>query len=164
MLGGNLIQVTCGSAPISSEVMDFLKISLCCEITEGYGLTETCATCCRCIPDDPSSSGTVGPPQPINEIKLLDVPAMAYSAEDLPNPRGELCIRGWNCFSSYYKGTFICSGREASPEISFAGLVDEKNTIETVDDDGWVHTGDVAEIDQCGRVKLIDRVKVCSQF
>ena len=53
---------------------------------------------------DPSASGTVGPPQPINEIKLVDVAAMGYSAEDKPNPRGELCIRGANCFTVYYKG------------------------------------------------------------
>ena len=37
---------------------------------------------------------------------------------------------------------------------------DEKNTKETVDAEGWVHTGDVAEIDSCGRVKIVDRVKV----
>lgn len=106
MLGGNLIHVTSGSAPISSEVVDFLKIALCCEVTEGYGMTENCATSCRCWPDDPSSAGTVGAPQPINEVKLLDVPALGYSAEDQPNPRGELCMRGWNCFDAYYKGTF----------------------------------------------------------
>ena len=90
--------------------MDFLKIALCCEVTEGYGMTENCGACCHCWPDDPSSSGTVGPPQPINEVKLLDVPAMGYSAEDLPNPRGELCVRGGNCFSVYYKGSWICFG------------------------------------------------------
>lgn len=37
---------------------------------------------------------------------------------------------------------------------------DEKNTKEAVDEEGWVHTGDVAEIDHCGRVKIVDRVKV----
>ena len=105
-----MIQVPCGSAPISPDIMDFLKIALCCEVTEGYGMTENCGACCHCWPDDPSSSGTVGPPQPINEVKLLDVPAMGYSAEDLPNPRGELCVRGGNCFSVYYKGSWICFG------------------------------------------------------
>lgn len=37
---------------------------------------------------------------------------------------------------------------------------DEKNSKEAVDDQGWVHTGDVAEIDSHGRIKIIDRVKV----
>jgi acyl-CoA synthetase (AMP-forming)/AMP-acid ligase II len=44
------------------------------------------------------------------------------------------------------------------------GIIDEKNTKETVDDEGWIHTGDVAEIDRCGRVKIIDRVKVIIQL
>ncbi|KAH9484154.1 Long chain acyl-CoA synthetase 6, peroxisomal [Psilocybe cubensis] len=119
VLGGRIKLVTSGSAPISSDVMDFLKIAFACEVAEG--------------------SGTVGPPQPINEIKLVDVPAMNYTSEDKPNPRGELCVRGANCFTTYYK--------------------DEKNTKETVDEEGWVHTGDVVELDSCGRVKIIDRVK-----
>ncbi|KAF9458659.1 hypothetical protein BDZ94DRAFT_1270171 [Collybia nuda] len=139
VLGGQIMLISSGSAPISAEVMDFLKIAFSCEVTEGYGMTENCATCAKCWPDDPTSSGTVGPPQPINEVKLIDVPVMGYTSEDKPNPRGELCVRGANCFTVYYK--------------------DEKNTRETVDDDGWMHTGDVAEIDQCGRVKIIDRVK-----
>ncbi|KAF5386761.1 hypothetical protein D9615_001647 [Tricholomella constricta] len=139
VLGGQIQMMTSGSAPISADVMDFLKIAFACEVTEGYGMTENCATCAKAWPNDPTSSGTVGPPQPINEVKLIDVPAMGYTSEDKPNPRGELCVRGANCFKVYYK--------------------DEKNTKETVDDEGWLHTGDVAEIDQAGRIKIIDRVK-----
>ena len=39
-------------------------------------------------------------------------------------------------------------------------LSDAKNTQETLKD-GWMHTGDVAEIDSHGRFRIIDRVKVC---
>jgi long-chain acyl-CoA synthetase len=69
-----------------------------------YGMTENCATCTRSWYDDPTASGTVGPPLPVNEVKVIDVPAMGYTSEDKPNPRGELCVRGANCFTTYYKG------------------------------------------------------------
>ncbi|KAH7889901.1 hypothetical protein F5I97DRAFT_1800610 [Phlebopus sp. FC_14] len=146
VLGGNLLLVSTGSAPISAEVIDFLKIALFCEVTEGtkdiqilgaeYGMTENCGTCAHTFKGDPSCGGTIGPPQPINELKLVDVPSMNYTSEDEPNPRGELCVRGMNCFRSYYK--------------------DEKNSQETLKD-GWIHTGDVAEVDSHGRFKIIDR-------
>ncbi|KAF9453282.1 long-chain-fatty-acid-CoA ligase [Macrolepiota fuliginosa MF-IS2] len=143
VLGGQLQLVTTGSAPISSEVMDFLKITFACEVNEGlfvgYGLTETAAACTKTWPGDNTASGTVGPPQPVNEVKLVDVPAMGYTSEDKPNPRGELCFRGLNIFTEYYK--------------------DPKNTQEGIDQEGWFHTGDVGEIDPAGRVKIIDRVK-----
>jgi len=138
VLGGNIVLVSTGSAPISAEVIDFLKIAFYCEVTEGYGMTENCGACTHTIKDDPSCAGTIGPPQPICELKLVDVPAMNYMSDDKPNPRGELCVRGANCFVGYYK--------------------DEKNTRDTLKD-GWLYTGDVAEIDSQGRFKIIDRVK-----
>jgi long-chain acyl-CoA synthetase len=119
-------------------------------------MTENCATCSKAWPNDPTASGTVGPPQPINEVKLIDVPAMGYTSEDKPNPRGELCVRGTNCFSTYYKGKPFHLVFLRPTDLA----TDEKNTKETVDVDGWIHTGDVAEIDSCGRIKIIDRVKV----
>ena len=67
-------------------------------------MTETCAAGLRIWPKDPNSSGTCGAPVPGLEAKLIDVPSMLYHAEDKPNARGELCVRGVNCFSTYYKG------------------------------------------------------------
>ncbi|EIN07731.1 acetyl-CoA synthetase-like protein [Punctularia strigosozonata HHB-11173 SS5] len=140
VLGGEIKMLCTGSAPISREVIEHLKIFFApAAVIEGYGMTENCGTCTRTWPDDTTCSGTIGSPQPCCEIKLLDVPAMNYTSEDKPNPRGEICVRGDNCFKAYYK--------------------DEKNTKETVDDEGWIHTGDVGEIDEFGRFKVIDRVK-----
>lgn len=102
-------------------------------------MTENSAVATKTLPGDPTASGTAGPPQPGCEIKLVDVPEMGYTSEDKPNPRGEVCTRGDTAFSEYYK--------------------DEKNTKATLDDEGWLHTGDVGEIDSAGRVKIIDRVK-----
>ena len=70
-------------------------------------MTENCATCTRTWPGDAKSSGTVGPPQPANEIKLVDVAVMGYTSEDKPNPRGEICARGVHVFREYYKGELI---------------------------------------------------------
>jgi long-chain acyl-CoA synthetase len=70
-------------------------------------MTELMATCTRSWPGDPSASGTVGPPAPVNEVKLVDVPSLGYTTEDEPNPRGELCVRGANVFVEYYKGKSI---------------------------------------------------------
>ena len=93
-LGGNVKLVGSGSAPIAPEVLEFLKVVLVCDVTEGYGQTEGHATCNRCWPVDPDPQGTCGPPIPVNEIRLKDVPEMGYFSTDKPFPRGELCIRG----------------------------------------------------------------------
>lgn len=75
-------------------------------------MTENVGTCTRCLPGDSTSSGTVGPPQAANEVKLIDIPSMGYTSEDQPYPRGELCVRGANCFNIYYKGMFAaCAPR-----------------------------------------------------
>jgi long-chain acyl-CoA synthetase len=46
MLGGRVRIMATGSAPLSAEVIDFLKICFCTDLLEGYGLTETCAGSC----------------------------------------------------------------------------------------------------------------------
>ncbi|KIY43630.1 acetyl-CoA synthetase-like protein [Fistulina hepatica ATCC 64428] len=140
VLGGNVKTILSGSAPVSADVMHFLNIAFSCDCEEGkYGLTETCASFSKLWPLDVKGVGTVGPPSPYNEVKLVDVPEMNYTAEDKPFPRGEICIRGDNCFTGYYKN--------------------EEATKKAIDADGWFHTGDVGLIDSAGRVKIIDRVK-----
>ncbi|KAI0748011.1 acetyl-CoA synthetase-like protein [Daedaleopsis nitida] len=140
VLGGRITLLTTGSAPISANVMDFLKIGLLSEVIEGtYGMTENCGSFVRTWSYDPKASGTVGSPIPNCELKLIDVPSMGYSAEDKPHPRGEICMRGAQRFTCYYK--------------------DPKKTVETIDEEGWLHTGDVGQMDDALRLKIIDRVK-----
>jgi long-chain acyl-CoA synthetase len=61
ILGGNVKVMITGSAPISGDVLDFLKICFCAPITEGYGMTETMAGSCLTYYDDPQT-GVVGGP------------------------------------------------------------------------------------------------------
>mmetsp|Transcript_29042 Transcript_29042/g.63528 ORF Transcript_29042/g.63528 Transcript_29042/m.63528 type:complete len:708 (-) Transcript_29042:112-2235(-) len=136
-LGGRVRIMSSGASPISSEVMDFLKICFAPTI-EGYGMTE--AACCICIttPDD-KVIGHVGAPVPCCEVKLEDVPEMNYTSQDTPFPRGEVCVRGPSVFRGYYK--------------------DEEQTKETIDSEGWLHTGDIGMWIEEGRLKIIDRKK-----
>lgn len=145
-LGGKLRCMVTGSAPISPQVLDFLRICFSCEVYEGYGQTETSAASCLTQKGD-WTSGHVGIPSPCNEIKLVDIPEMSYTSNDKPYPRGEVCFRGPSCFTGYYK--------------------DEEKTREALDKDHWVHSGDVGMWDDAGRLQIIDRKKkypVCLNF
>lgn len=139
--GGRLKFISTGSAPIAPEVLKFFTVALGrhCMLVEGYGQTEGMGTAVRCTGGDRTAFGYVGPPLPCCEIKLLDVPDMGYLHTDLPYPRGEILVRGENIFKGYYK--------------------DEKNTAETLDADGWLHSGDIGLFDPKGRLKIIDRKK-----
>jgi long-chain acyl-CoA synthetase len=143
ILGGRVRVMITGSAPIAKEVLAFLKIAFCCQIHEGYGQTECAAPASITWSKDPMV-GHVGPPFPSCDIKLVDVPDMNYSSDDKddhgnPMPRGEVCYRGYNCFKGYYK----------QPDL----------TKETIDSDGWIHTGDIGMFTPQGTLKIIDRKK-----
>ncbi|KTG34172.1 hypothetical protein cypCar_00006791 [Cyprinus carpio] len=120
-LGGNLRFILTASAPISPTVLSFLRATLGCLIFEGYGQTECTAGCTFSMPGD-WSAGHVGAPLPCAMVKLTDIPDMNYYAK---NGEGEICIRGHSVFRGYLK--------------------DEERTGETLDADGWLHTGDVGQ-------------------
>ncbi|KAI9476853.1 hypothetical protein BX667DRAFT_497335 [Coemansia mojavensis] len=138
LLGGNLEFVLTGSAPIEKGVLQFLRICFCCQVTEGWGATETCGLGIANIRSE-NQAGRVGVPQHGMEVKLVDVPEMNYLSTDKPYPRGELMIRGPCVFGGYFK--------------------DEKKTAETILPGGWLATGDVGRINEDGTVSIIDRKK-----
>ncbi|GAA5923429.1 medium-chain fatty acid-CoA ligase FAA2 [Sporobolomyces koalae] len=139
LLGGNVEFIGTGSAPIAPEVLDFLRVAFCCDVVEGYGMSENSGCATRCLLTDAWSAGTVGPPIVGVDIKVIDVPDMGYTSEDKPYPRGEICTRGDGVMGGYYK--------------------EEAKTKDTMTDDGWLRTGDIGLIDELGRLKIIDRVK-----
>jgi long-chain acyl-CoA synthetase len=136
-LGGNIRLMLTGSAPISEETINFLKVCFCCPVIEGYGLTETSAGSCATLPFDPIA-GHVGGPLACVKARLRDIPDMKYMTTDVP-PRGEICFKGPSISSGYFK----------NPE----------QTAKAFDAEGWFLTGDVAEIRPNGSVKIVDRAK-----
>jgi len=89
LIGGRVKSMVTGSAPISADVLNFLKIAFCAPIHEGYGQTESSAASCIASGFDPVA-GHVGGPLSCIRIRLRDIPEMNYLSTD-ENPRGEIC-------------------------------------------------------------------------
>lgn len=127
-----------GSAPLDPSLQQFLRIVFSSRVFQGYGLTETYATGLT-QPEGDLSVGNCGAVSPSQEACLLSVPDMDYTVEDKPHPRGELLLRGFSTFSSYYKN--------------------EEETRKAFTEDGWFKTGDICSVDELGRFAIIDRRK-----
>lgn len=127
-----------GSAPIDPSLQQFLRIVFGSNFTQGYGLTETYAVSLVQHEGD-FTSGNCGGATPNSELCLGDVPDMEYLSSDKPYPRGELLIRSTSQFKEYFR----------NPE----------ETAKAIDADGWFHTGDICQVDEMGRFKIIDRKK-----
>jgi long-chain acyl-CoA synthetase len=110
-----------GAAPIPRPVFDFFR-ALGVPLSEVYGLSE-CTGPMTWSRD--ARPGTVGPPIPGQELKILD--------------DGEVCCRGGNVFVGYLK--------------------DPERTAEVLDDEGWLHSGDIGRFDEAGYVQIVDRKK-----
>nr|CAG8587300.1 15542_t:CDS:10 [Entrophospora candida] len=143
--GGKLRVLVVGAEPISQSTLDFLRITVSCQVIQAYGLTQCSgAVTINSFYDyqppeenDDSDVSQCGAPIACNEIKLISYEEKGYSVEDKPNPRGEICVRGPNVMKGYYK----------SPN----------ETSQTIASDGWLRTGDIGMILPNGTLKIIDR-------
>lgn len=102
-------------------------------VREGYGLTEATFTTID-SPDDQDGGGTVGLPVPGVEVAIVD----EHGSRLPPGERGEIVVRGQNVMSGYF--------------------ADEEATRAAVHD-GWLHTGDIGDLDPSGRLRILDRKK-----
>ena len=108
------------------------------EITSVYGQTEASPGCTQTFADDPLEKRvtTVGKQYPHMEVKIMDPETGATLG---PNQDGEFCVRGYNVMKGYYN----------MPEA----------TAEAIDKDGWLHTGDLASVDEEGYYRITGRIK-----
>jgi long-chain acyl-CoA synthetase len=119
VLGGRVRYMITASAPISSNVLSFLRVAASAQVCEAYGQTESCGGLTVSWPND-FAQGHVGYVVPHQELKLVSVPDMNYHAKDL---KGEVWVRGYGVFKGYFK--------------------DKAKTDETLTQDGWLKTGGI---------------------
>jgi fatty-acyl-CoA synthase len=114
------------------ERMHMPGVSIC------YGMTETSPVSTQTRPDDALERrvGTVGRVGPHLEIKVVDPDSGQTVARGVS---GEFCTRGYSVMSGYWN--------------------DAAKTAEVVDVDGWMHTGDLAAMDEGGYVRITGRIK-----
>jgi fatty-acyl-CoA synthase len=119
---------------VMGEAIDRMHMS---EVTICYGMTETSPVSTQTAADDDLDRrvSTVGRVHPHLEIKVVD-PEGATVACGEP---GEFCTRGYSVMLGYWE--------------------DPERTAEAVDSDGWMHTGDLATIDEDGYAKIVGRSK-----
>ena len=133
-----LTRVFSGAAPLGAEVAGECERRLGCVVSQGYGLTEASPVTHLLPVSDrgPGRIGTVGPSLPDTEVCIVHL----ETGERLsPGQEGEVWIRG--------------------PQVMAGYLNRPAATAETVDADGWLHTGDVGRVDADGFLTIVDRAK-----
>ena len=127
-----------GAAAIPVELIRRMKDELGFEtVITGYGLTESCGVVSMCrYDDDPETiANTSGRAIPDTEVRCVDEAGNEVAREE----PGEVVVRGYNVMQGYFE--------------------DDAETAETIDKDGWLHTGDIAVMDERGYLRITDRIK-----
>ncbi|XP_043706094.1 probable CoA ligase CCL5 [Telopea speciosissima] len=134
---GSLKELICSGAPLGKDYMDrFSKCYPHIILSQCYGLTETNGPITLCNGVSGRLHVSIGRLIPCVEAKIVDV----QTGKPLPPLKyGELHLRG--------------------PPIMQGYLKNEEATSLTIDEEGWLHTGDLCFIDQCGLVYILDRIK-----
>ncbi len=123
-----------GGGPLPVEVAELFEAKTGSELLEGYGLTETSPVISLCQPGK-NCIGTAGFP-----LFDIEVEIRGPEGEVLPQGEvGELCSRGPMVMMGYYRN--------------------EAETANVLSEDGWLRTGDLARLDEEGRVQIVGRCK-----
>jgi fatty-acyl-CoA synthase len=119
---------------VMKKVVSLMHMS---EVTIAYGMTETSPVSFQSNVDDPLEKrvSTVGRVQPHVEVKIVDAGGATVRVDEA----GELCTRGYCVMKGYWQ--------------------DEEKTREAIDEDGWMHSGDLATLDAEGYCNIVGRVK-----
>lgn len=129
VFGGNFIEIVVGGAPFNAEVEAFLR-KINFPYTIAYGMTETAPLICHSRWDEIKYM-SCGKTVANMETRIL--------SDDPENIPGELVCRGMNVMLGYYKN--------------------EEATAQTIDKNGWLHTGDMAVKDAQGNIYIKGRCK-----
>ncbi len=124
-----------GGTAIQRTVAERWKQVTGCTLVEAYGLTETSPAACINPMNIPEHNGSIGMPVPSTDACVMDDNGNILPIGEI----GELCIKGPQVMKGYW-------GR---PE----------ETAKIIDANGWLHTGDVARMDERGFVYIVDRKK-----
>ena len=133
----SLKYIMSGAAPLGEEQVLAASQRIDCPVYQGYGLTETSPVTHR-IPDLSSTikHGSIGVLLPNTEAMIVDV----ETGKSLGiNQAGEMLIRG--------------------PQVMMGYLNNPQATTATIDEYGWLHTGDIASVDDEGYFYIVDRLK-----
>uniref|UniRef100_UPI00006E1D56 Luciferin 4-monooxygenase n=1 Tax=Nipponoluciola cruciata TaxID=7051 RepID=UPI00006E1D56 len=132
----NLVEIASGGAPLSKEVGEAVarRFNL-PGVRQGYGLTET-TSAIIITPEGDDKPGASGKVVPLFKAKVIDLDTKKSLG---PNRRGEVCV----------KGPMLMKGYVNNPEA----------TKELIDEEGWLHTGDIGYYDEEKHFFIVDRLK-----
>lgn len=130
----SLRKIFSGAAPLGGELAEVASRRVGCPIVQGYGMTEM-SPVSHITPGYNGRAGSSGVTVANTLSRIVD-----EEGNDLGvDAEGELWVKG--------------------PQVMLGYLNNEAATRETLDEDGWLHTGDVARIDSDGYMSIVDRVK-----